>query len=226
MGHVRGIAAQGFSAAVALCVMVATSAAPGIGDTTPMGAVPDSVPHVSFNGRVGSGGRMERALPGGLRFRLVPQAGSRDATTSGWRIQVIGADTLEDYAAIATPPYHGVNDLGIDAWHFRNKDNTGSNDGSVSAPQDLREFRFVTDTASYRREAAALDIVLWPGDRPGAVRDSAMAVLDSMPTGEGRLEITHMTLSGLGAGVEPYFLDMDFQVELRWPAKPPVSHEH
>ena len=83
----------------------------------------------------------------------------------------------------------------------------------------------MTDATSYRREAAALDIVLWPGDRPQAVQDSAMAVLDSMPTGEGRLEITHMTLGGLGAGVEPFFLDMDFQVDLRWPAKLVVPHE-
>jgi hypothetical protein len=96
----------------------------------------------------------------------------------------------------------------------------------VNAPQDLREFRFVTDSTSYHREAAALDIALWPGKRSQAAQDSAMAVLDSMPAGEGRLEITHMTLGGLGASVEPYFLDLDFQVELRWPAKPSLPREH
>jgi len=30
----------------------------------------------------------------------------------------------------------------LEGWHFRNADNSGPNDGSVNAPQELREFIF------------------------------------------------------------------------------------
>ena len=217
----RGFGAAGTGASTATTASAGSAAPAGASAAS---AASDSGPQVSFAGRVRSGERMERALPGGLRFRLEPQPGARAGTTSGWRIAILGADTLKDYAGIATPPYHGVNDLEIDAWHFRNQSNTGPNDGSVNAPQDLREFRFVTDSTTYRIQDAALEIALWPSDRSQAAQDSAMAVLDSMPVGEGRLEITHMTLGGPGTGVEPYFLDMDFRVDLRWPAKPDARH--
>ena len=42
-----------------------------------------------------------------------------------------------------TPPWHFVpNAREIEGWHFRNKDNTGPNDGSVNAPQEIRDFIF------------------------------------------------------------------------------------
>jgi hypothetical protein len=42
-----------------------------------------------------------------------------------------------------TPPWHFVpNPREIEGWQFRNADNTGPNDGSVNAPQELREFIF------------------------------------------------------------------------------------
>jgi hypothetical protein len=42
-----------------------------------------------------------------------------------------------------TPPWHSVpNPREIEGWHFRNADNIGPNDGSVNAPQELREFIF------------------------------------------------------------------------------------
>lgn len=61
----------------------------------------------------------------------------------GWAVQVssVGRDH-EDLAAL-TPPFHFVpNPREIEGWHFRNADNTGPNDGSISAPSHLREFIF------------------------------------------------------------------------------------
>ncbi|WP_233508630.1 hypothetical protein [Parvularcula marina] len=40
-----------------------------------------------------------------------------------------------------TPPHYGVpNPRDLFGWHFRNADNTGPNDGSVNAPQEMRAF--------------------------------------------------------------------------------------
>ena len=69
-----------------------------------------------------------------LRLDLLPE---------GWRLQTTtrGRET-EDLSRL-TPPWHFVpNPREIEGWHFRNADNTGPNDGSVNAPQKLREFTF------------------------------------------------------------------------------------
>ena len=57
------------------------------------------------------------------------------------QIGVRGRET-EDLSRL-TPPWHFVpNPREIDGWHFRNAGNSGPNDGSVNAPQRLREFIF------------------------------------------------------------------------------------
>lgn len=89
-----------------------------------------------ISGEVLKGATFSRSTPSGWILRLVPIA-------EGWFLQVTvrGRET-EDLSRL-TPPWHFVpNPREIEGWHFRNADNTGPNDGSVNAPQELREFIF------------------------------------------------------------------------------------
>jgi hypothetical protein len=169
-----------------------------------------------FAGEVGRGERYERRVFDGLRFRLVPISTRADA--DGWSITLIAEDSTHDFIGIATPPYHGVNEREIAAWHFRNADNTAPNTGDVNAPQEERGFNFVTNARDYDACARALDIVLWPNGRAQVTVDSASAALDEVPRGEGRLMIHDMKLGGLGAGLDPWIESMRFEVSLTLPS--------
>ena len=89
-----------------------------------------------IDGQVTRGQIFSRATAGGWILRLVPVG-------EGWFLEIAmkGRET-EDLSRL-TPPWHFVpNPREIEGWHFRNADNTGPNDGSVNAPQELRAFVF------------------------------------------------------------------------------------
>ena len=171
---------------------------------------------VRFSGEVARDQRYVHALPGNLEFRLLP-------SPEGWSI-FIGrpGDKTEDYVGIATPPYHGVNPVFIEAWHFRNADNTGPNEGQVEAPAGIRDFSFVLNHAQYQKFLDALNI--WSGSNPDATdkkRDAATDFLLNAPRRKGTLTITDMKLGGLEKGTRPWFESMKFNVDLCFP--PPTA---
>ena len=89
-----------------------------------------------ISGEVVKGGTFRGTTAAGWILQLVP-------TAEGWvlRVTVKGREA-EDLSRL-TPPWHGVpNARDIEGWHFRNAANSGPNDGSVNAPQQLREFIF------------------------------------------------------------------------------------
>lgn len=163
---------------------------------------------IRFSGEVRRGERFTRTLDNGLRFALEPYAGGSDG---GWQIAMYAADTTQDLVGIATPPYHGVNPRIIEAWHFRNAQNTGPNQGDVNAPQDERGFSFLTSPDQYTPYREALDRLLVPSSSTDPDPPSRP---DGMPSGSGVLTIVERKLGGLGAGRTPYFEWMRFDVEL------------
>lgn len=89
-----------------------------------------------IHGEVASGGVFSATTAGGWVLRLAP-------TPEGWFLQITEEGREGEDLSRLTPPWHFVpNPRQIDGWHFRNADNTGPNDGSVNAPQALREFIF------------------------------------------------------------------------------------
>lgn len=170
---------------------------------------------VRFSGEVERDKRYVHVLPGNLEFRLLP---SRE----GWSIDIgRPGDKAEDYAGIATPPYHGVNALIIEAWHFRNADNTGPNEGQVNAPTNVLDFSFVLTHAAYLRFLHALNV--WSGSDAATEqqRQAATNFLLNGPRQAGTLRITDMELGGLEKGTRPWFEWMKFKVDLCFP--PPAA---
>ena len=89
-----------------------------------------------IHGAVNRGDRFSEATPSGWILRLMPDS-------DGWFLEVTTEGREAEDLSRLTPPRHCVpNPREIEAWHFRNADNTGPNDGSVNAPQELREFIF------------------------------------------------------------------------------------
>jgi hypothetical protein len=172
---------------------------------------------IRFSGEVRQGQRFERVVTGGLRFRIAPLPGD----PSGFAIQVVQADTATDYVAIATPPYHGVNDAVIEAWHFRNADNSGPNQGEVNAPQERREVRFVTNRRDFERFKENLDLVLRPSGARESSVDSAMAAMSLIPCGTAIVSLRDLQLGNLGQGLQPVIERMGFEVRLTLPSRAP-----
>jgi hypothetical protein len=89
-----------------------------------------------IRGTVNRGDSFSHTTPGGWMLRLTPGP-------AGWFLQVTTAARENEDLSRLTPPWHFVpNAREIEGWHFRNDDNTGPNEGSVNAPQELREFIF------------------------------------------------------------------------------------
>lgn len=92
----------------------------------------------TIRGKIVRGSTFSRSTPSGWILRLAPIRQG-----SGWLLSVgVKGRESEDLSRL-TPPWHFVpNAREIEGWHFRNGGNTGPNDGSVNAPQELREFIF------------------------------------------------------------------------------------
>jgi hypothetical protein len=146
-----------------------------------------------FSGIVHRAETYRHPIRSGLEFRLTPMAGVGDGA---WDIGIWPRDSVAiDYAAVATPPFRGLNARSIEGWHFRNEANTGPNRGDVNAPQEEREFLFVESRADLDSCYAALDRVMWSYNFSEEAVEHAETLLDSLPTGSGTLRVTSLWLT-------------------------------
>jgi hypothetical protein len=89
-----------------------------------------------IHGTVSRGQTFSQTTRSGWIVRLDPDG-------TGWFLRVTMKGREGEDLSRLTPPWHFVpNPREIEGWHFRNADNTGPNDGSVNAPQELRAFIF------------------------------------------------------------------------------------
>jgi hypothetical protein len=119
-----------------ICALSLALLAPAVG-----AAASAPVRTIRFSGVLRGGVRFERRITDSLRFVLDPGPLGRE----GWFLGVFAADRTANFAGVVTPPFHGPNALDLEAWHFRNADNTGPNRGDVNA---LRKS--VSSSSSYR----------------------------------------------------------------------------
>jgi hypothetical protein len=170
---------------------------------------PGDAGDAQITGEVRRGTVFEAAVGGGLAFRLVP-------TVHGWTIWIGDPATPDDnYAAVATPPFRGINPLFVEGWHFRDSDNSGPNRAgpkNINAPQEVRAFRFVGDRDSFLGARAALGVTLWPGaSKPEAVAAAARKWRE-MVKHCGRLTVTALTLGNLHVGEKAWIDRLAFTV--------------
>jgi hypothetical protein len=162
---------------------------------------------VRFSGEVTRDQRFVHALPNNLEFRLLP-------SPEGWSISMgRPGDRNEDFVGIAGP-YHGMIPSIIEAWHFRNADNSGPNEGDVNAYDETRVFWFVMNEAQYKKFSDGLD--LW-GGATEKERNEGERMLRNAPRRQGILNIVDMELGGLEKGKRPWFESMKFKVDLCFP---------
>ena len=151
-----------------------------------------------LQGAVKRGDEFARTTPAGWILKLRPGP-------EGWFLQVTIKGREDEDLARLTPPWHFVpNAREIEGWHFRNADNTGPNDGSVNAPQELREFIFspaVGRGIEYNGSATS-------GDDVERVR----------AFGRGWFLIEKYALSPPSRGTRAAFETMSFSACLTWPA--------
>lgn len=168
---------------------------------------------IRFEGEVRRGDTFRKELSRGLVFRLLP-------SRFGWIIQVVESQSSDrDYSAIATPPFRGINALQVKGWHFRNAENSGPNNGSLNAPQEVREFCFYVRRSDYEKGSDCLKRLLWPGNYLKSEVDIAEKVCRDLwsRTADGRLTILDLELGNLMPGQQAWIEHMKFAVELRLP---------
>ena len=120
----------------------------------------------------------------------------------GWVIEVEQRGREENLARL-TPPWHFVpNPRYVEGWHFRNASNTGPNDGSVNAPQEIREFYFSPEVGrSLHYEGSGTPV----------------SVVDEVRSfGRGEFTLTAYRLTPFAEGVRASFEGMSFTVCLIW----------
>jgi hypothetical protein len=151
-----------------------------------------------MQGHLTKGGTYSASTERGWILRLVPDE-------QGWLLRVTTKERKAEDLSRLTPPWHSVpNPREIQGWHFRNADNTGPNDGSVNAPQELREFIFSPEVGrgiEYRGSATPREDV----ERVRAF-------------GRGWLFIESYELTPPRQGQRASFESLTFSACLTWPA--------
>lgn len=161
-----------------------------------------------FSGTVSRHQDFQHELHGGLVFTLEFISYGQE----GWAVRIFDpAFPSDNFCAVVTPPYRGINALQIYAWHFLNEDGTGPAGGSVNTPGEERRFYFVTDKASYDTAFDLLSTMLWP-ESPEA-QEAAAVLHDGIHSESGILTITDL-VAGDAAGDSAYIESMSFDVEL------------
>jgi hypothetical protein len=177
---------------------------------------------IAFSGEVSADKNFDRPF-GALRFHL-----NGEQALAGWWIEVVPAVETDsgndEYVWVVTPPYHFDNVRYLDTSY-----GTRAEDAVKQSPRD---FNFVLDQRQFNRAAGLVNLGV--SSRPhdeqksdvelGQESQNALAALESMSIGKGRLQILDSRINssagqdGLGA-IEW----LKFRVELHVPCNFTVS---
>lgn len=169
---------------------------------------------VTIHGEGRRGEVFEHSIRPNLVFRLIP-------LEFGWLISV--GDTVEpgnNFCAVVTPPYRGINPIYLEGWHFRNSDNSAPNDvgpKNVNAPGEEREFSFMLNAQDYQKAFDALQKLMSSYSYSSQEVDSAGQTHEQLPRGNGKLTVKELRLNNLEVGKHAGIDSMKFDVELTFP---------
>jgi hypothetical protein len=151
-----------------------------------------------IQGTVKKGETFRYVSPAGWILHLLPGE-------AGWFLHISIKGREGDDLGRFTPPLHFSNARYIEGWHFRNADNTGPNDGSVNAPQELREFIFSPEVGR------TIDIT------DSDFRRAVEYVEKVRSFGRGWVFIESYQLTPVRQGERAAFVSLTFSGCLTWP---------
>ncbi len=179
---------------------------------------------IKFSGEVANDQKFEKEIGNNLFFRLEPggsswtiSIGSKTSKTS---VKDVGYENYNNFAAVVTPPYRGINNIYIEGWHFRNSDNSGPNElgpKNVNAPGEVREFDFVLNDTDYQKASEALNKMLWSYSYSEQEVNEATIIHENLSKRHGKLTITDLKLNNLLVEKQAGIESMKFDVELNFP---------
>jgi hypothetical protein len=173
----------------------------------------------TFTGQLTRGQTYKHQITPHLVFCLIPN-NFFSGEESGWQIKI--SNTMDgncgnNFAAIVNPPYHGNLLFDVHGWQFRNKDNTGENDGSVNAPQKERNFSFLLNENDDHMASAQFRCTYWGIDcSTDTPSGKAVGILD-FPRSVGEFNITDMKLGNLIPNKTAWIEWMSFEVKIYLP---------
>jgi len=181
----------------------------------------------TFSGHIKKGETYIHKFTKNLNFCLMPGGVFSDVPEEGWFILITDSrsrscygiqDGYDDLGPIITPPYRGNMYFDILGWHFRNKDNSGPNDGSVNAPQEVREFNFLFSEEDYKKIWYSTRCSQWkfPEDCTSATQ-YPMSHSDTILHSRAQFIINNLTLGNLVTDSHAWIEEMDFTVEVYLP---------
>jgi hypothetical protein len=174
----------------------------------------------TFRGQVTRAQIYEHKIVEGLIFCLRPDTSWHK--NDGWDIAISDtttADCGQDFNGIVTPPFHGENPISIVGYQFRNKDNTAENDGSVNAPQKVREFNFLFNKEDFETVWSAHNCFIWKECKNGMTIGQAVKTVVAIPKSRGVMTITNLELGNLIPNDRAWIESMEFEVKIYLPAE-------
>jgi hypothetical protein len=163
-----------------------------------------------FEGQVKRLNMYRQEIVDGLAFCLRPME-------TGWEIAITESsqhDCTENFSIPVTPPWHGENPLFISGYQFRNRDNTGKNDGSVNAYQEERGFNFVFSHDDFEIMQSAYRCAHSFVDCPAETSDKTVVYWS-----RGIMTITNLELGNLIPHENAWIESMDFDIKVYLPAE-------
>lgn len=142
---------------------------------------PSSKPDVILSGTLAAGKSFEHNIGHGLIFRLVPSPASYG---KGWDIEIRPegdpAGGFDEYASVATPPYHLYKPTYLNASY------------GVTAQKAVamspRKFQFVETPQDSQAASVVVNTVVYTVDWPSR-KDSIAAAAAKIPVGVGELRV-------------------------------------
>ncbi len=159
-----------------------------------------------FSGTVSLNQDYQHEIPGGLVFILeFIEYGSE-----GWAVRIFDPAFDDDnFCAVVTPPYHGVNALQIYTQQFYAEED--GNEGFPNTAGEERGFYFVTDKASYDTAFESLSAILWPEN--SEAMEAATIVHDGIHRECGSILIKDLIPGGTGPD-SVWIESIEFEVKL------------
>lgn len=181
-----------------------------------------------LTGHISRGQVYKHQITENLIFCLVPSGIFAEVPDEGWSIVIsdlreggcnFASNDYVNFGPIVTPPMRGNLWFDVYGWHFRNKENTRENDGSVNAPQKERFLNFVFNRNDYEIVWHSERCNQWRIDTDCAIATQSSVKSSDVPRSRAKFTITKLELGNLIPNSLAWIEYMEFMVEVYLPAE-------